>query len=164
MKWTKKPFVWYSCLKLAIFYTTSREKSKIKLEAGVDSDHTNATRSNRLHNYGGGSFLPSAMEGNVFTGVCLSTWPLDIRPGGTPPPQTLDLGYPSPYYNIWWSSLETCPNLFTEGPIPLPQHHQYWHLEVANATCTFGKRALRILLECCLVFGQLSQGNENNLI
>ena len=49
--------------------------------------------------------------------------------------------------DIWWSSLETCSNLFYCGPTP----SQYWHLVVATETCTVCKRAVCILLECILV-------------
>ena len=51
----------------------------------------------------------------------------------TPPPfDTTD---------IWWLSLETCSNLYTWGPTP----YWYWHLVMPT------ERAVRILLECCLV-------------
>ena len=63
---------------------------------------------------------------------------------GTPPlPRTWDLGtyHPTPTTDIWRSSLETCPNLFTWGPTTL----WYWRLVVAT------ERAVRILQECCLV-------------
>ena len=46
-------------------------------------------------------------------------------------------------------SLETCSNLFTWGPNPLPP--QYWYLVMATKTCTVGKRVVHILLECCLL-------------
>ena len=68
------------------------------------------------------------------------------------------VGYPLPYLRYstpprilypWWLLLETCLNLFTWGPTPSPQW--YWHLVVATKTDTFGKRAVRILLECCLM-------------
>ena len=54
------------------------------------------------------------------------TWDLDILP-------------PS---DIWWSSPETCSNLFTWGPTPPPP---YCHLVVVT------RRAVHILLEWCLV-------------
>ena len=49
---------------------------------------------------------------------------------------------------IWWSSLETCSNLFTWGPT----FNWYWHLVAATETRTVGKRAVRLLLECFLVY------------
>ena len=54
---------------------------------------------------------------------------------------------PSPATDIWWSSLETCSNLFTWGPNP----QRYWHLVQATKTCPVGKQAVCILLQCCLV-------------
>ena len=50
-----------------------------------------------------------------------------------------------PAYDISWPFLETCSNLFTWGLL-----HQYWHL-VAKADMA-GKRTIRILLECSLVW------------
>ena len=71
-----------------------------------------------------------AREGNVFTGVCHYVGGIpglmsgeevgSMGPGiPTHPP---DLGYPPqpPATVIWWSSLETCSNLFTWGPTPWP--------------------------------------------
>ena len=67
----------------------------------------------------------------------------------TPSTWTSELGtYPHYWFFIWWSSLETCSNLFTWGSTP---PNWYWHLVVATETCTVGKRAVPILLGCCLV-------------
>ena len=79
---------------------------------------------------------------------CTGTWNLPPTwiPGIGPPPRTRHGTYPCPT-DIWWSSLETCSNLFNCGPTP----SQYWHLVVATKTCTFCKRAVCILLECILV-------------
>ena len=68
-----------------------------------------------------------------------------------PPTLTPDIRHGDllpPAIDICWSSLETCSNLFTWGPTP----HWYWHLVVATETPTVGKRAVHILLECCLIY------------
>ena len=88
-------------------------------------------------------------EGNVLTRVCLSVhrgrrgamWPLPVihwtslyRPSPWPRPcsstwdltvrgclWTLGLTVQGPLTSdIWWTSLETCSNLFTSGHLPLP--------------------------------------------
>ena len=46
----------------------------------------------------------------------------------------------------YWRPVQTCS---LEDLPPLP--HWYRHLVVATETDTVGKRAVRILLECCLV-------------
>ena len=71
-------------------------------------------------------------EGDVFTDVCLSKHVS----------QTCHLGYPSPATDIWLSSLETCSNVFTTVLTHSGSHK----------TRTVGKRAVRILLECFLVY------------
>ena len=94
-------------------------------------------------------------EGNVFTGTCRVHPPSDLRTyplptdhpwhqiwGPTPPPIT----------DIWWTSLETCSNLFTWGSSPTPPSNCYWHLVVATETLMVAKRSASILLECCRVF------------
>ena len=66
--------------------------------------------------------------------------PPDIRPG---------TNYPlPPATDIWYSTLETCSNLFNWGTPPL----QEWFLVAATEASTVCKRAVRILLECFLVF------------
>ena len=57
-------------------------------------------------------------EGNVFTGVCLS-----FCSGG--PVHDHGTHYP-PTTDIWWSSLETCSNLYTWELIRIS--NRYWHL------------------------------------
>ena len=91
--------------------------------------------------------------------------PQDMEPG-TPtnlhmgpgisnlPPLDMGPGIPTPtscyWHDIWWSSLETCSNLFTwEHP------HQYWHLVAATKTCTVARRAIGILLECFMFLIQI---------
>ena len=59
--------------------------------------------------------------------------PLDMQP---PWPPTTD---------IWWSSLETCSNLFIAPPLER-------HLEVASKARTVCRWAAPFLLECILVF------------
>ena len=49
--------------------------------------------------------------------------------------------------DIWWSTLETCSNLFTWGPF------RKGHLVVATEAHMVCKQAVCILLECFLVFG-----------
>ena len=59
-------------------------------------------------------------------GSSLYPWIPDMRPTPSPipPPRTPwipDMGpTPSPAADIWWSSLETCSNLFAWGPTPPP--------------------------------------------
>ena len=73
------------------------------------------------------------------------------RPHVTPRHQTQDL---PPSYHTWdlplcyWHLAVTgCSNLFSWGPTP-----QYGHLVLATETRTVGKRAVRILLECCRTY------------
>ena len=110
-------------------------------------------------------------EGNVFTDVCVSIcsqgagslcdhypWyighhcksppnPLDIRPGTPPPPRHQAL-IPSPLLvtsgGYHWRPVQTCS--FDNTPDR--------HLVVATEACTVCKRAVRILLEYFLVYGQ----------
>ena len=79
--------------------------------------------------------------------LLLQTWGPSILGPGTPP----DMTYEDPIpllvtCNIRWTPLDTCSHLFIGPHCTAPQ---YWHL-VAEVH-TVSKRAVRILLECCLV-------------
>ena len=112
-------------------------------------------------------------EGNVFTGICLSTrgkvHHMHHRISRCPRKVHFDLGTYSPF--PWMSDLGTYPPpqtalLLTSGghhsrivqtcsledltPSPNPSP-QCWHLVVATDTRTVGKWVVRILLECSLV-------------
>ena len=56
-----------------------------------------------------------------------------------------------PASDIWWPSLETSSSLFIGPHCTAPSPHHYWHL-VATNEHTVDKRAVRILLECFLVY------------
>ena len=75
--------------------------------------------------------------------------PMDIKPVDLPPAS-----------NIWWCSLETCSNLFIWGPTTLGVTsgggHRNWS--------TYGsKQAVRILLECFLVWIAAAEGIHEDL-
>ena len=87
-------------------------------------------------------------------------YPTDMKPGDLLPPRSSRhrTWRPAPPLtladtdtDIWWSSLEICSNLFTWGPTPHPPHW-YCHLVGVTKTRVVGKRVVRILLECCLVY------------
>ena len=70
----------------------------------------------------------------------------DMRHGTPPQSCPLDMQPPwPPTTDIWWSSLETCSNLFIAPPLER-------HLEVASKARTVCRWAAPFLLECILVF------------
>ena len=100
--------------------------------------------------------LQPANEGYVFSHVCplgdphvTTTWDLRITHSTSqgPTPSASD---------IWWPSLETSSNVFTSG-LPHPIADIWWLLK---HQC---KRAVHILLECCLVTFYSKFGNANFL-
>ena len=89
-------------------------------------------------------------EGNVVTGVCLSTG----RRGGIPGLMSLlGVGMPG-HRSLLRADMSggghpcTHPPGMDQRGVPTPW---YWHL-VAVTTCTVNKQAARVLLECILVF------------
>ena len=117
-------------------------------------------------------------EGNVFVRVYLSTGghvtithdALDLTIQDPPPglgsgsdpsrhgisrptqlPQTCDLLALPPVSDIWWPSMETCSNLFILGS-PTSVHILWW------STYSLRKQAVRILLECFLVYFSIAGG------
>ena len=102
-----------------------------------------------------------SQESNVFTGVCSqgrgkwhTSW--DRSHGRVPPPPPRhQVWEPSPPY--YWHLVVITGDLFKLVHLRIyPSPQQYWHLVVATETCTVGKQAVRILLECCLVSSLLS--------
>ena len=105
----------------------------------------------------------TVLEGNVFTGVffhdlegvgTITCWSHTGTPRHTVPTsgQTLP-----PDSGIWWSSLETCSNLFTWGDALSTSTDIYW----PPKTRKVGKWVVRILLECFSLIIMDITGDEN---
>ena len=105
----------------------------------------------RCHSWGGGWIGPEMNK--------LDRCPM-ITPDVTSTGWGKGVGVPTTWFIPWgmWRTyhpdrmpyrhlLETCPNLFTWGPTP----NRYWQLVTVTETRTTCTRAVRILLQCCLV-------------
>ena len=152
------------CETLGYYYRISTASEDGLSDDSVVSDCFNVLLGSPVHTHTSAvsvflcPFLPPwnmCLSVILFRGIPM--WPLpimhrDMGPHPQIPYQTWDLP-PPPLLTSGghrWRPVQTCSLENQHLPYP-PNPHRYWDLVMATATRTVGKRAVRILLECCVV-------------